>query len=185
MGKKLSSYQIAQKRKLEKEIADTKKYIKKVWGKDIKLKDMSCKEMRELGEELGMNVFQTKKFKSKQFNKKKNKIYIRVCRKCNEYHKIKRNDGIHPKPGYLCMSCRKKVNDMKGEKLKLKNQERWELKVINILTRNNQLNRHEIAKYLEYSIYPILKTLKSLSKKKKIISTKINKTKYYKVTTKE
>lgn len=174
MNKKISTpYIRAQEKVLEKEIKETKKYIKKIWGNNIKIKKMSCKEMRELGEELGMNVFGTKKFKSKCFSNRKNKIYMRVCRRCDKYHKIKRNDGTRPRPGYLCMSCKKKVNDIKGEQLILKNQNKWKQKILDVLKNESRFTIPEIAREIKCSTYPVRGALKILSKEKKIKILKV------------
>lgn len=161
-------YMKKQERELEKEVEKTKKYIKKVWGNNIKIKKMSCKEMRELGDELGMNVFHRKKFIAQKFSNRKNKIYMRVCRRCNKYHKIKKNDGTRPRSGLLCMSCKKKVDDIKGEKLILKNQNKWKKRIIEVLKENHRLTIPEIAREIKCSTYPIRGALKVLSKEKKL-----------------
>lgn len=164
-------YMKAQEKELEEEIKKTKKYIKKIWGNNIKLKEMSCREMRELGYKLGMNVFNTRKFKSQYY--KKNKIYMRVCRRCNKYHKIKRSNGTRPRPGLLCLNCKKKVDDIRGEKLKLKNQDKWKKKIINVLQNKGRLTISEIAKEIKSSTYPVRGVIKILSKEKKIKILKV------------
>ena len=166
-------YVKARDEKLEKEIEETKQYIKKVWGKDIKLKEMSGMKVKELGYELGMNVFGRKNFQSYCFRKKKSKIYMRVCRRCNLYHKIKRNDGTYPRAGILCPSCKNKVDDIKGKKLKLKNQNKWKQKILNVLKNKGKLTIPEIAREIKSSTYPVRGVLKILSKEKKIKIMKV------------
>jgi len=166
-------YMKARDRESKKEIEKIRKYIKKIWGNNIHYKKSSCKELRELGNDLGMNIFNTKKFKSQYFKKKKNKIFMRVCRRCNKYHKVKRTDGIHPRVGLLCENCRKKVNDIKGEKLKLGYQEEWKKKIMDILKEGDRFAVSEIAKKLGCTSYPVNGTIKVLAKEKKIKISKI------------
>lgn len=166
-------YEKARERKMEKEIERNRKYVKKVWGKDIKLKKMSGKEIKKLGDELGMNVFYRKNFKSQYFRNKKNKIYMRVCRRCNLYHKITRSDGTYPRAGHLCLNCQKKIDDIKGKKLKLKNQNKWKQKILNVLKNKNRLTISEIAREIKCSSYTVRGVLKLLSKEKKIKIMKV------------
>lgn len=100
-----------EKKKLkEKEVTATKKYIKRVWGKETPMRNLSYMEIKFLGEELGINVFGRKNFNLvyDSHGKKRLKYYLRICWKCNKNHKVPVNEKRpRPKGPSVCSICKK------------------------------------------------------------------------------
>lgn len=160
---------VAQEKLRDKEVADTKKYLKKIWGKDIPLKKMSYKELKELGEDLGMNIFNIKSFHSGYNNPQRRfKSYTRICKYCKIYYDVKVKMKVRPKGAGVCPRCKKKSYSDRFNKRKIKNKIKWERLILDVLKNNERLSILEIAEKLGCSGYPVRKTLKDLSKKGKI-----------------
>jgi len=150
---------------LKKEITETKIYIKNIWGKPTPLKDISYKEIRKLGEELGMNVFNVKNFD------KSNTIFkdcICTCKYCNKKYDIKVKKGTRSKNLGVCKECRAKKYEESWEYRKIKNKIKWERLIIDVLTKNGGLSIKKITKKLECSGCPIRKAIKRLVEEGKI-----------------
>lgn len=156
---------IAQEKMIEKEIIETKKYIKKIWGRTIPIKKMSYKEIEKLGEELGMNVFNSKKFNHKNKTTKK---YVRVCNYCSKSYDVELNKKIHPRGTGVCPVCKKKSDIKRMENRKIKNKNKWDGLILDVLKVKKKLSINEIAEELNCSTYPIRCILKSLKDEGKI-----------------
>ncbi len=171
---------VAQEKLREKEVADTKNYLKKIWGVDIKLKEMSYQEIKKLGGELGMNVFNVKGFHVGYNNPQRRfKSYTRICKYCKTYYDVEVKMKARPKGAGVCPNCKSKNIKKKWEKRKIKNKIKWEQLILDVLKKNGRLSVLEIAEKLDCSGYPVRKTLKNLSKNGKIkllksITVKIN-----------
>lgn len=92
---------------IKKEITTTKKYIKKVWGRETPLKKLNYQEIKKIGDELGMNIFNVKSFQDR-YKKNKFKSYTRVCKYCKEYYDGQAKIKSHTRNLGVCPSCKKK-----------------------------------------------------------------------------
>lgn len=167
--KNRTPYMVAQEKIREKEVKSAKKYLKKIWGNTISIKNMSNKEIRKLGGELGMNVFNTKSFGS-EYNKSQKtlKQYTRICKYCDKYYDVEIRRKVRPKGSGVCSTCKEKINKEKGEKIKNKNKMKWEKLVLDILRSGGKLSVLKISDKIGCSGNTVRKTLKSLSKENKI-----------------
>lgn len=110
-----------------KEVAKTKDYIKKVWGEPTPLKGFSYRELRVLGEELGVDISHRKNFNliHNTHGQKRLKYYSRSCRKCKKDYKIPVDEKkSRPKGPSVCPECKKKnylklSKLLKGKKIKI------------------------------------------------------------------
>ena len=156
---------VAQEKLRAKEVAATKNYLKKIWGVDINLKEMSHKEIKKLGGELGMNVDNVKSFHSGYDNPQRRlKSYTRICKYCKTYYDVEVKNKARPKGSGVCPTCKKKNNEERWENRKNKNKIKWERLILEALKKNGRMSVSEIASALGCSIYPIRKNLKLLAK---------------------
>lgn len=169
-------YMVAQEKLKEKEIKAAKKYIKKVWGADIEMKEMSYKEVKRIGGELGMNVFNVKSFNDEYIKSQKRlKNYTRVCKYCGECYDIKIRKKSRPKGPGVCPTCKNKNYRKRNEDIKSKTKNKWEKLIIDLLKRKKcKMSILEISKELNCSGSPIRKVYKVLAREGKIIFTKAN-----------
>ena len=78
--------------------------VEKVWGKLTPMRKLNYKEIRKLGDELGINIFGRKNFHFKYpYGQKHLEFYTRLCIRCNKYYKIKRDEKKNrPKGSGVC-----------------------------------------------------------------------------------
>ncbi len=104
---------------IKKDITDTKNYIKKIWGRETSIREISYQEMKKLGEELGMNIFNTKNFYNR-YKENRYKNYTRICKYCKKYYDGQVKIKSHPRNLGVCPSCKKKSYKVRAEKRKIK-----------------------------------------------------------------
>ena len=92
---------------IKKEVAETKNYIKKIWGRKTYLRKLSYQEMKKLGDELDMNIFNVKGFKNRH-KENQFKNYTRVCKYCEKYYDGQVKVRSHPRNLGVCPNCKKK-----------------------------------------------------------------------------
>lgn len=161
---------------IKKEIVDSKNYIKKIWGEETPLKELNYKELRKLGEELGMNIFNVKNFNDRYIKgQKRFKKYTRVCKYCKKYYDIEIERKVRPKGSGVCPACKEKNYKEGGEKRKIKNKIKWERLILDVLEKNGRLTILEIGNKLECSGYPIRWTVKELVDDGKVRLFKVGK----------
>jgi len=96
------------------------------------------------------------------------KEYGRVCGRCNNYHVIKRINGIRPYHGAICPSCKVKSYNKKFENFKEKNRLEWKKSFLKVLKGKEKLKISEIANSLVCSCYAVRERLRALSDDKDI-----------------
>lgn len=131
------------------------------------MKRKEYRAIKKLGEELGMNVFNTKSFND-GYNKgqKKLKIYTRVCKYCNEFYDIKARKKSRPKGSGVCPECKIKSDDARMKNIKIKSKNKWERLILDILKKGKKLSIKEVAEKAGCSTFPIRRMLKILEKEK-------------------
>lgn len=158
---------------IKKEIATTKKYIKKIWGRETIIRKISYQELKKLGGELGINVFNVKCFKDGLSDRRKKfKDYIRVCKYCKKNYGIRIRRKVHPRSLGVCLICRKKNHYEICEAREIKNKIKWERLILDALEKNGRMTISEIASELRCSAYPVRKIFYELKKEGKIKTIK-------------
>lgn len=163
-GKLSTPYMKAQQKSRSKEVAATKNYIKNIWGADIKIKKMSYSEIRKLGGELGMNVYNTKGFD----DKKSFKNCACICKYCKKSYDIKIKKKVRPRNYGVCLFCKKKSYKERFEKRKIKNKIKYERLILESLNKYGRMTISELANKMGCSEYPIRKIFKNMKKEGKI-----------------
>ena len=156
---------------IKKEIIETKSYLKKVWGAPTPPGKYNYKQIKKLGDELGINVYGVKLFGQPE---KKLRVYFRECVGCNKKYKIERRTGIKPRAGFLCDDCRKKSFEIWTSRLKIKNKKIWEDKIIKALSESKKkMSVIDLKKELECSNWGIYNRIYPLVEEGKVRKNKI------------
>lgn len=163
-------YMVVQEKLKEKEIEDTKKYINEVWGKETPIRDLTYKEIKKLGEELGMNIFNTKSFNDAYAKgQKRLKNYTRVCKYCDKYYDIKVRKKSRPRGPGVCLICKSKNSKKRNEERKIKTKKKWERLILDLLERKKcKMSILEISKEIGCSGYSIRLAYGPLAQRGKI-----------------
>lgn len=144
---------------------------RKAFSRGAPLRKINYKETKKLGEELGMNILNTKSFKAGfATDTEQLKKYTRFCRKCKEsYIAVRGFKKGRPTYKGICPKCKIEMYKTKQTNIKNKSKKKWEDKIINLLKKEKRkLSVLEVCKKLKCSGSPIRKYFKILSEEGKI-----------------